>query len=156
MRQGLSQAHPGPPKLNMMPAGQQLKKRFLQKCKENFSEKKRGNKKNTPNLTAKFESEFGSFAAEIHTARIRSLQKRKRPPDKRTGSTYPRDNHNPNAEVQKSTPNHEISKTNTHSRELFRKVCANFCLLPCDTSQEPNGNCSENLFRCTFFLNYFG
>ena len=34
-------------------------------------------------------------------------------------------------------------------RELFQKVRANFCLLPCATSQEPNGNYSDELF-------YFG
>ena len=43
--------------------------------------------------------------------------------------------------------------------ELFRKVRVNFCLLPCDASQEPNGNCSEkNLFRWTFlfWVAFFG
>ena len=38
--------------------------------------------------------------------------------------------------------------------ELFRKIRANFCLLPCDTSQEPNGNCSEKLVQTNLF--YFG
>ena len=36
--------------------------------------------------------------------------------------------------------------------ELFQKVRANFCLLPCDASQEPNGNCSEKLFQMKFFI----
>ena len=35
----------------------------------------------------------------------------------------------------------------------FREVRANFSLLPCETSQEPNGNCSEkNLFRWSFIF----
>ena len=37
-----------------------------------------------------------------------------------------------------------------HLHELFRKVRANLCLLPCDTSQEPNRNgsnkCPDDLF----------
>ena len=37
--------------------------------------------------------------------------------------------------------------------ELFRGVCANFCLLPCDMSQKLSNNCSEkNLFGLTSFL----
>ena len=41
---------------------------------------------------------------------------------------------------------------------FFRKVSANFCLLPCDTSQEPNGNCSKKLVQMNFFIlgNFFG
>ena len=43
-------------------------------------------------------------------------------------------------------------------RELFRKVRANFCLLPCDTSQESVGNCSEKLVQMNFFIvgGFFG
>ena len=37
-------------------------------------------------------------------------------------------------------------------RELFRKVRANFCLLPCDTTQEPNGNCSNKLVQMNFLF----
>ena len=40
----------------------------------------------------------------------------------------------------KPTQNLEYQKERV---ELFRQVRANFCLLPCDMSQEPNGNCSE-------------
>ena len=36
--------------------------------------------------------------------------------------------------------------------ELFRKIRANFCLLPCDKSQEPKGNCSEKLVQMNFFM----
>ena len=39
-------------------------------------------------------------------------------------------------------------------RELFQKVCANFCLVPCNMSQEPNANCSEKLVQMNFFI-YF-
>ena len=35
-------------------------------------------------------------------------------------------------------------------RELFRKVRANFCLLPCEISQEPSRNCSEKLIQLNF------
>ena len=35
---------------------------------------------------------------------------------------------------------------------LFRKVRANCCLLPCDASQEPNGNCSDRLVQMSFFI----
>ena len=55
-------------------------------------------------------------------------------------------------EARKATQNPEIPKKNTRSRELFEKVRANFSLLPCDTSQEPNGSCSENSFRWTFLF----
>ena len=41
---------------------------------------------------------------------------------------------------------------NTAFTKLFRKVHANFCLLPCDTSQEPDGNCSEKLAHMNFFI----
>ena len=44
---------------------------------------------------------------------------------------------------------------NTALHELFRNVRTNFCLLSCDTSQVPNGNCSENLFRWDELF-YFG
>ena len=35
---------------------------------------------------------------------------------------------------------------------FFRKVRANFCLLPYDTSQEPNGNYLEKLVQMNFFI----
>ena len=38
------------------------------------------------------------------------------------------------------------------SREPFRKVRVNFCLLPCDTSQESNGNCSDKLVQMNIFI----
>ena len=37
-------------------------------------------------------------------------------------------------------------------RELFRKVCVNFWLLPCHTSEEPSRNCSEKLVQMNFFI----
>ena len=51
--------------------------------------------------------------------------------------------------MQKPTQYPEIPKT-PRLHELFRKVCANFGFLPCETSQEPNGNCSENLVQMNF------
>ena len=36
--------------------------------------------------------------------------------------------------------------------ELFRKVRANFCLLPCEASQETNGNCSAKLVQMNLFI----
>ena len=36
--------------------------------------------------------------------------------------------------------------------ELFRKVRANFRLLLCDASQEPNGNSSEKLVQMNIFI----
>ena len=36
-------------------------------------------------------------------------------------------------------------------RELLRKVRANFCLLPCNTSQERDRNCSDKLVQMDFF-----
>ena len=41
------------------------------------------------------------------------------------------------------TTHTKIQKKTQRSRGLFRKVCANFCLLPCEASQEPKRNCSE-------------
>ena len=35
---------------------------------------------------------------------------------------------------------------------FFRKVCVNFCLLQCDTPQEPNGNDSKKLVEMNFFI----
>ena len=55
---------------------------------------------------------------------------------------------------RKTHPKSRNTEKTPRSRELFRKVRANFCLLPCDTSQEPNGNCSEKLVQMNFF--YFG
>ena len=42
--------------------------------------------------------------------------------------------------------------------EPFREVRADFCLLPCDTSQEPSGNCSEKLVQMNivFWVNFIG
>ena len=44
------------------------------------------------------------------------------------------------------------TKEALHLHELFRKVRTNFCLFPCDTSQEPNRNCSEELVQMSFFI----
>ena len=55
-------------------------------------------------------------------------------------------------------PNTHPKSRNTQKtprlHELLRKVRANFSLLSCDTSQEPDGNCSEKLVQMNFF--YFG
>ena len=45
-----------------------------------------------------------------------------------------------------------LQKKARHLCELFSEVRANFCLLPCDTSQEPNGNCSEKPCSDKLFL----
>ena len=37
-------------------------------------------------------------------------------------------------------------------RELFRKVRANFCRLPCDTCQEPHENYSEKHVQMNFYI----
>ena len=55
-------------------------------------------------------------------------------------------------EAQRPTQNPEIPKKTPRLHELFRKVRANFCLLPCDASQEPDGNCSEKLVQMNFFI----
>ena len=54
----------------------------------------------------------------------------------------------------KTHPKSRNTKKTPRSRELFRKVRANFSLLPCDTSQEPQ----RKLFRktCSDELFYFG
>ena len=50
-------------------------------------------------------------------------------------------------------PKSRSTKKNTaFTRTFFRKVRVNFSLLPCDTSQEPNGNCSEKLVQMNFFI----
>ena len=53
-------------------------------------------------------------------------------------------------EAPKPTRNPEIPKTRLH--ELLRKVRANFCLLPSDTSQEPNRDCSRKLVQMSFLF----
>ena len=53
---------------------------------------------------------------------------------------------------QKTHPKSRNTKKTPRSRELFRKVRANFCLLPCNASQEPDGNCSEKLVQMNFFI----
>ena len=55
-------------------------------------------------------------------------------------------------EAEKPTQNPEIPKKTPRLRELFRKVRANFSLLSCDTSQEPNGNYSEKLVQMNFLI----
>ena len=50
--------------------------------------------------------------------------------------------------LTKTHPKSRNAKKKTpRLHELFQKVRANFSLVPCDASQEPNGNCSKNLFR---------
>ena len=51
-------------------------------------------------------------------------------------------------------PKSRNTKKTPRSHELFQKVRANFSLLSCDTSQEPNGTCSDKLVQMNFF--YFG
>ena len=46
----------------------------------------------------------------------------------------------------------KYQKKTPRTRELFRKVRANFCLLPCDASQEPDRNCSEKLVQINFLI----
>ena len=43
----------------------------------------------------------------------------------------------------KTHPKSRNTKKTPRLHEHFRKVRVNFCLLPCDASQEPNANCSE-------------
>ena len=58
----------------------------------------------------------------------------------------------PDNRGRKAHPKSRNTKKIPRSRELFQKVCVNFCLLPCDTSQEPNGNCYEKLVQMNFFI----
>ena len=53
-------------------------------------------------------------------------------------------------------PSRNTKKNGAFTRTLS-KVRMKFCLLPCDTSQEPNGNCSEklvqmNCLNCFYFV----
>ena len=52
-------------------------------------------------------------------------------------------------EAPKPTQNPEIPKKNRVYANFFEKFARtlSFCPLACDTSQEPNGNCSEKLAR---------
>ena len=52
----------------------------------------------------------------------------------------------------KTRPKSKNTQKTLRSHELFRKVRANFCLLLCGASQEPNGNCSEKLVQMNFFI----
>ena len=58
----------------------------------------------------------------------------------------------------KTHPNPEIPTKTPRLCELFRKACVNFCLLPCDTNQEPKRNCSEELVQMNFcyFAGFLG
>ena len=53
-------------------------------------------------------------------------------------------------------PNYRGTKKTPFLHEHFRKVRANFCLLPCDTNQEPNRICSKSSFRstCWFWVDF--
>ena len=55
-------------------------------------------------------------------------------------------------EAQMPTQNPEMPQKSLRLHELFRKVRANFSLLSCDTSQEPNGNYSDKLVQMNFFI----
>ena len=52
----------------------------------------------------------------------------------------------------KTHPKSRNTKRTARLREHLRKVRANFCLLPCDASQEPDGNCSHKLVQMNFFI----
>ena len=52
----------------------------------------------------------------------------------------------------KTHPQSRNTKKTPRPHELFRKVRANISLLSCDTSQEPNGNCSDKLVQMNFFI----
>ena len=52
----------------------------------------------------------------------------------------------------KTHPKSRNTKKTARLRELFRKVRANFRLLPCEASQEPNGNCSKKLVQMSFSI----
>ena len=57
--------------------------------------------------------------------------------------------------ARKPTPNPKVSKRTPRScklHEFFRKLRANFHHLSCDTSQDPNGDCSEQLVQMNFFI----
>ena len=56
--------------------------------------------------------------------------------------------------IQRPTQNPEIPKKTACSHELLREVRVKFCLLPCGTSQEPNGNSSEKFVQMNF--SFFG
>ena len=56
-------------------------------------------------------------------------------------------------EAPKTHPNPEIPRNCAFTRAIFQKqVRANFCILPCDTSQERNGHCSEKLVQMNLFI----
>ena len=55
-------------------------------------------------------------------------------------------------EAGKPTRNPEIPKKTARLHELFRKVRANFFPRPCDTSQERDQNCSDELVHLNFFI----
>ena len=59
---------------------------------------------------------------------------------------------------QKAHPKSRNTTKTPCLHELFPKVRANFCLLPCDTSQQPDGDCSEKLVQMTFlfWVDFFG
>ena len=62
-------------------------------------------------------------------------------------------NYKKKIEAPKTHPKSQNTPKKTpRLHELFRKVRTNFCPLPCDTSQEPSGNCSEKLVQMNFFI----
>ena len=54
-------------------------------------------------------------------------------------------------EAQRTHPKSQNTKKH-HVYATFRQVRTNFCLLPCDVGQEPNGNCSEKTCSDELFL----
>ena len=57
----------------------------------------------------------------------------------------------PCIEAEKPAQNPEIPKNGPFTR-TFSKVRANFCPRPCDTSQEPDRNCSDELVHMNFLF----
>ena len=58
----------------------------------------------------------------------------------------------PKSRNSKTHPKSRNTPKNAAFTRTFRRVSANFCLLPCDMSQEPGRNCSEKLVQMNFLL----
>ena len=54
--------------------------------------------------------------------------------------------------AQMPTPNPETPKKNTAFTRTFLKNSLELFLLPCNTSQKPDGNCSEKLVQTNLFI----
>ena len=57
-------------------------------------------------------------------------------------------------EARKPTQTPEIPRTKRHRvyTNFLEKFAQTFCRLPCDTSQDPNGNCSEIPVQMNFIF----